>query len=194
MSLGGDKFIHAPSTGDVVKVSSLNEPYFKSEYAGARRIDTSGAAVAASASTAPAAAPGAPAVDPAEVAKAQAAVARDAAEARRGDSAIFMAVKAQEATKQHHATVMFMKAIDPSQAKAHAAAAGAAVTPTTAPSAGSDAAMAQNPGDPVPANELAVGDIGPVGTYPGDQASQAELAKWLADEAPEGRAARASCW
>jgi hypothetical protein len=197
MSLGGDKFIHAPSTGDVVKVSSLDEPYFKAEYAGARRIDMSGSAPpaaaaavapAAPAAVAPAAAPAAPAIDPAEVAKAQAAVARDAAEARRGDSAIFMAVKAQEAKKQHHATVMFMKAIDPAQAKAAAAAPAPAAAPaaaaaSAAPSPSGDAAMAQQPGDPVPANELALADVGPIGTYPGDRASQAELAKWLADEA-----------
>jgi hypothetical protein len=176
MSLGGDKFIHAPSTGDVVKVSSLDEPYFKSEYAGARRIDLSGAAPAAQAAAATPAAPAAPAIDPAEVAKAHAAVARDAAEARRGNSAIFMAVKAQEATKQHHATVMFMKAIDPSQAKAAAATA----PPTT--SAG-DADMAQQPGAPVPSDELALADVGPIGDYPGDRAGQPALAKWLADEA-----------
>ena len=30
MSLGGDKFVHAPHTGDVVKVSSLNERYYAS--------------------------------------------------------------------------------------------------------------------------------------------------------------------
>src|SRR3954454_19405801 len=85
MSLGGDKFIHAPSTGEVVKVSSLNEPYFKSEFSGARRIDMSGpAAAAASAPAAAPVAPAAPAIDPAEVAKAHAAVARDAAEVRRG--------------------------------------------------------------------------------------------------------------
>jgi hypothetical protein len=175
MSLGGDKFIHAPSTGDVVKVSSLNESYFKSEYAGARRIDLSGAAPVAQASAAPP-------IDQADVAKAHAAVARDAAEARRGNSAVFMAVKAQEATKQHHATVMFMKAIDPSQVKATAAAAPASA-PVAAPAAGSDAAMAQNPGDAVPAGELALQDIGPIGDYPGDRAGQPALANWLADEA-----------
>ena len=38
MSLGGDKFIHAPSTGDVVKISSLNEPFYAGQFVGARRI------------------------------------------------------------------------------------------------------------------------------------------------------------
>jgi len=38
MSLGGDKFVHAPHTGDVVKISSLNEPFYAGQFAGARRI------------------------------------------------------------------------------------------------------------------------------------------------------------
>ena len=38
-------------------------------------------------------------------------------------------------------------------------------------------------GAPVPAGELALQEVGPIGTYPGDKASQAELAKWLGDEA-----------
>jgi hypothetical protein len=39
MSLGDDRFVHAPSTGDVVKISSLNEPFYGQQYAGARRIE-----------------------------------------------------------------------------------------------------------------------------------------------------------
>jgi hypothetical protein len=39
MSLGGDKFVHAPKTGDVVKISSLDEPYFAGQFAGGRRFD-----------------------------------------------------------------------------------------------------------------------------------------------------------
>lgn len=37
MYLGDGLFIHAPHTGDVVKVSSLYEPYYATQYAGARR-------------------------------------------------------------------------------------------------------------------------------------------------------------
>jgi len=37
MYLGDGLFIHAPRTGDVVKVSSLYEPYYATQYAGARR-------------------------------------------------------------------------------------------------------------------------------------------------------------
>jgi hypothetical protein len=38
MSLGGDKFMHAPHTGDVVKISSLKESYYAREFAGGRRF------------------------------------------------------------------------------------------------------------------------------------------------------------
>ena len=46
MSLGGDKFINAPHTGDVVKIASLSESYYAGEFAGGRRFDFSGAAAA----------------------------------------------------------------------------------------------------------------------------------------------------
>jgi cell wall-associated NlpC family hydrolase len=36
--IGGDQFVHAPHTGDVVKISSLNEGWYSSTYVGARRI------------------------------------------------------------------------------------------------------------------------------------------------------------
>ena len=39
ISLGGDKFIHAPHTGDVVKISSLKESYYAEQFAGGRRFD-----------------------------------------------------------------------------------------------------------------------------------------------------------
>ena len=35
--LGNGQFVHAPHTGDVVKVSSLLEPAYAARYAGARR-------------------------------------------------------------------------------------------------------------------------------------------------------------
>jgi cell wall-associated NlpC family hydrolase len=146
MSLGGDKFIHAPHTGDVVKISSLNESYYAEQFAGGRRFDRAGAA---------------PAVDPTEVAKAQAHVALGAAEVRRHESLLFKAVRAQEAAKSR-ATVQFLKAIDPDQAKQAAAAA-------QPPELTADA----------PPLDLA----GVSRDYPGDDASQAELAKWLAGQA-----------
>jgi cell wall-associated NlpC family hydrolase len=36
--IGGDQFIHAPHTGDVVKISSLSEGWYAATYDGARRI------------------------------------------------------------------------------------------------------------------------------------------------------------
>ena len=42
ISLGGDKFINAPHTGDVVKVASLDEPYYAQQFAGGRRFDMAG--------------------------------------------------------------------------------------------------------------------------------------------------------
>ena len=41
ISMGGDKFIHAPKTGDVIREASLKESYFSSNYAGAKRFDNS---------------------------------------------------------------------------------------------------------------------------------------------------------
>jgi cell wall-associated NlpC family hydrolase len=38
MYVGGGTFIHAPSTGDVVKLSSLNDPWYAGEYQGAVRV------------------------------------------------------------------------------------------------------------------------------------------------------------
>lgn len=37
MYIGNGRFLHAPKTGDVVKISDLNESYYKAHYAGARR-------------------------------------------------------------------------------------------------------------------------------------------------------------
>jgi hypothetical protein len=146
MSLGGDRFIHAPHTGDVVKISSLKEPYYAEQFTGGRRFVPAGAG---------------PAPDPTDVARAHVHVARDAAEVRRHDSILFMAVKAQEAAKAH-ATVQFLKAIDPETARA----------------ARGGAPSAERLGDQAPV------DLGGVsGDYPGDGASQAELAKWLGKQA-----------
>jgi cell wall-associated NlpC family hydrolase len=37
MYVGNGLFVHAPHTGDVVKVSSLSDPSYASRFAGARR-------------------------------------------------------------------------------------------------------------------------------------------------------------
>ena len=184
ISMGGDKFLHAPKTGDVVKVASLKESYFSSNYAGAKRFDN--AAPVAAAPEAAAAAAAAPAIDPKAVAEAQAAVARDAAEVNRNGSGLFMAVKAQE--ERRHDTVQFMQAVEPKQADGAepAAAAPAPAAPAAAPAAVEPAAAA--PAEPAAA---APADAGPPvelpddisDDYPGDDASKDEIAKWLAKQA-----------
>ena len=197
ISMGGDKFIHAPKTGDVVKVASLKESYFSSNYAGARRFDHS-APVADAASATPAApaapAAAAPAVDPKAVAEAQAAVARDAAEVKRQGSGLFMAVKYQE--ERRHQTVQFMKAVDPNDpaggAQPPAAAAASAPAPADpaaaapAPPAAVEPAAAPSSADPSAAADAGTpiqlpSDISD--DYPGNDASKDELAKWLAKQA-----------
>jgi hypothetical protein len=186
MYLGGDQFLHAPSTGDVVKVSSLNEDYFASQFVGGRRFDGA-APVAAAASVAPA-----PGVDPTEVAKAQAAVARDAAEVRRNESALFMAVTAEEARKERarHNSAMFLKAIDPSQVKrsTEPSAAAASVPATPAPPTPPPAVQTPPPITPTapPAESVAAVSIdltNAASEYPGDNASKEELARWLGKQA-----------
>ena len=136
-----------------------------------------------------------PAVAAASAAADQASAA-DAPKHHRGDEMQFMAAKseaAQEAAHKHRATVQFMKAIDPKESNGAAAAAAAvappevaaaaATAPATGPTAAEDAAANQAVGAPVPEGELALQNVGPIGTYPGDNASQAQLAQWLAAEA-----------
>jgi cell wall-associated NlpC family hydrolase len=38
MYIGGGSFIHAPRTGDVVKISSLSDSWYASQYQGAVRV------------------------------------------------------------------------------------------------------------------------------------------------------------
>jgi cell wall-associated NlpC family hydrolase len=38
--IGNNQFMHAPHTGDVVKISSLSEPYYAQQFAGGRRVAT----------------------------------------------------------------------------------------------------------------------------------------------------------
>ena len=121
ISMGGDKFLHAPHTGDVVKVSSLDEPYYKEQFTGGRRFDAGvGAAPAAVAPTAP------PVADPAAIAAAQAAVERDAAAARQPGSGVFKAITAQEAAK---AKELAAGLLDGGKERATADAAGGTPSP-----------------------------------------------------------------
>jgi hypothetical protein len=112
ISLGGDKFINAPHTGDVVRVASLKEPYYAQEFTGGRRFAK--AAVDASPAQAASAAPAPPpaeVVDPRAVRLAQQALAHDAAEVGRPGTALHLAVERQERGKGGN-EVQFVKAAD----------------------------------------------------------------------------------
>jgi cell wall-associated NlpC family hydrolase len=211
ISMGGDTFLHAPHTGDVVKVSSLDEPYYKAQFTGGRRFDA-----AAAAAPGPAA-PAAPAIDAVAVASAQAAVARDAAEARQENSGLFKAINAQEARNHASAkgdralasaggpgdvaggkpgdarrdSALFLKAVTEEDA-AKARAATPVDPAATAPPAGGPPAAPERSGDE-PAGRGRMAAATPAGPppdlsgvpadYPGDDAGQAALARWLAKEA-----------
>ena len=100
MSLGGDRFIQAPHTGDVVKISSLRESYYAQQYTGARRFDMSGGrAAAAAAGLGGEDAQAMPAVDADAARTAEEALLRDAAEVQRPGTLLFEAVRAQELPK-----------------------------------------------------------------------------------------------
>jgi cell wall-associated NlpC family hydrolase len=110
ISLGGDKFINAPQTGENVREASLKEPYFAQEFAGGRRFvkATSGAVQARAASGAVAQQP--PAIDPRAVHLARQALERDAAEVVRPGTALHQALQRQELGKGNQ--VQFLKAAD----------------------------------------------------------------------------------
>jgi NlpC/P60 family len=109
MSLGGDKFIQAPHTGDVVKISSLKESYYAEQFTGGRRFDQSagqGAQAAAAAVVGNGDQGYAPGVDPDAVRAAEAALVRDAAEAQRPGTLLFEAVRAEELSHAKEAQVL----------------------------------------------------------------------------------------
>jgi hypothetical protein len=93
--LGGGKFLHAPHTGDVVRVSSLDEPYYDQQFAGGRRF-----AAASSARPDPADDAPEPGISSSSAQAAMAAVTRDAAEARTPGTRLFTAVREQELRKE----------------------------------------------------------------------------------------------
>jgi cell wall-associated NlpC family hydrolase len=109
MSLGGDKFIQAPHTGDVVKISSLKESYYAQQFTGGRRFDQSagqGAQAAAAAAVGKGGQGDAPGVDPNAARAAEAALLRDAAEAQRPGTLLFEAVRAEELSNAREAQVL----------------------------------------------------------------------------------------
>ena len=106
ISLGGDRFLHAPHTGDVVKISSLKESYYAEQFTGGRRFD-------------PAVTGSSPRVDAraraSAMTDARAALDRDAAEVHTPGTALFRAIEVQEAHKRNVALVL--PVITPDQVK-----------------------------------------------------------------------------
>ena len=115
MYIGGHKFIHAPHTGDVVKVSSLDEPYYAEQFAGGRRMVEAVPEVPAAA------------VPAAAVSEARAVPAGPAG----GESGVFAGVAAETAKAP---TVGAMPAVE--QAAEPAAAVAEAAAAPTAPAVG----------------------------------------------------------
>jgi cell wall-associated NlpC family hydrolase len=136
ISMGGDKFLHAPHTGDVVKESSLSEPYYAQEFAGGRRFDKG----APDAVAAP---------DPAAVDAARAAHARDAVQARTPGTLTFQALSKQEASN-HASTLQFMRAVRPEEAPGFRRAGAADPLEPGGPTGPLD-----YPGDDAPKSEIA---------------------------------------
>jgi cell wall-associated NlpC family hydrolase len=104
ISLGGDRFIHAPHTGDVVKVSSLKDSYYAREFTGGRRFDAAGTSAAsnheaAHASAAKATLAAEQRAQAEAVRIAQAALDSDAAAVQNPNTALFRALVRQEAGK-----------------------------------------------------------------------------------------------
>ncbi len=127
---------------------------------------------------------------------------------RRNDSQLFMAVARAEASKaaaeEKHASQMFLKAVDPSQVeKRRSLAAEPPAVPASPPPAAAPPAAAPPvaPAQPVAATPAAAPppEVAPAqpdavaaasidltnaaSEYPGDNASQEQLSKWLAKQA-----------
>ena len=153
ISMGADKFLHAPRTGDVVKESSLDESYYAQQFTGGRRFDDTPVDT-------PAAVPAPEAVD-----AAHAALARDAAAARDSSTLTFKALSKQEASFAR-STVHVLPAVRPEDAAGFRRAAAAGPL---------DPAAAQGQLDPA----SVAGSL----EYPGDGATKQQLAAWLAAHA-----------
>ncbi len=169
MYIGNGMMIHAPHTGDVVKVSSLNEPYYKEQFFAARRI-------APPDPKAGPALPGAPAV-PQAVAPAAAAAADEAASApvppaRVAPGSSVLKAVARPSSAGPRNTVKFLQAIDPSQQVAR----GNAPPP---PESVQDAPA------PASASPVEAAAVLPHASdaYPGDTATKEEIAAWMASQA-----------
>ena len=180
MYIGGGKFLHAPHTGDVIKISSLDEPYYKEQFMGGRRVaqladpgapipNVPGAPAAAPAASPPPVAASPPPVvaDPAAPPVTPAAAPAGPAP---GGSAVLHAVGSDQAPPPTppRSTVKFMPAVDPT----------ASPTPSVDPSHPADAASG---GSTASAAADVASSIPPgPDAYPGDNAPKEQLAAWMA--------------
>jgi cell wall-associated NlpC family hydrolase len=161
MYVGGGKFMHAPHTGDVVKISNLSEPYYSGQFAGGRRVGG-----LADAGTPLPHVPGVPAPEAAPSAPAPAA---DAAPAPDPGSAVLPSVRRPQPTGPRN-TVQFLRAVDPRQQTVQPPPPAPEPTP-----AGS--AAAAEPAD------VAAAVVDGADAYPGDGAPKEQIAAWMAAQA-----------
>ena len=208
MSLGGDKFMHAPHTGDVVKVSEPQRVLLREQFAGGRRFDhqrrrwpTPRSAAPRRRRAAPARPPRRPSTrtrSPRRRPPSRATPPRSAATT----PACSWRSRTQEERKPRARVAMFLKAIEPERRRPAAAgrrgrrrgrrarrrrpgrraapAPPAAVQPAAAPPS-ADAAAAADAGTPIHARRRTPAD------YPGNNASTGR-ARQVARQA--GREAR----
>jgi hypothetical protein len=178
MYIGGGKFMHAPHTGDVVKISKLGEPYYSGQFAGGRRVGG-----LASAGTPLPATPKIPVAGPVpqtslagaapQVPVPAVSPAADVAAAQPSGSAILKAV-APPASAGPRNTVKFLPAIDPKQQVAQPA-------PPVPPANVQDAAAPL--GTPAPVVDPAAVLPDASAAYPGDAATREQIAAWMAQQA-----------
>jgi cell wall-associated NlpC family hydrolase len=104
-------FLHAPHTGDVVKVSSLDESYYAGQFAGGSDVSGMAHGAVPPATVPPAATP-APPVEPATPVAPAAAPAADAADGGDGGAAddLFAAIDKQKGGS--HSTVQILPAVE----------------------------------------------------------------------------------
>ena len=212
ISMGGDKFLHAPHTGDVVKVSSLDEPYYKAQFTGGRRFDDAGAPPRPPRRRRPpphrplrprprsTPSPSPPPRPPSRATRPRrgrqnsglfkaiyAQEARNHAAAGVGaDRALASAAAAGEGARRPRDSALFLKAITAEQA-AKARRPPRAPSPTPAAPRRARRARPRPPRPRPPPRPAPAGpppDLSAVpADYPGDNAGQEALAKWLAKQA-----------
>jgi cell wall-associated NlpC family hydrolase len=180
MYIGGGKFLHAPHTGDVIKISSLDEPYYRDQFMGGRRVAQLAAPgapvpqVPGAPAAAPAAAPPPVAASPPPVVADPAAPpvppAAPPAGPAPGGSVVIPAVGSEQAASPTppRSTVKFMPAVDPNASPRPSVDPG---HPADAAAGGSSGSAAADVASSIPAGPDA---------YPGDNAPKEQLAAWMA--------------